>query len=155
MNRQTLLDLHATVKADSLYLLGFSFRGRVYAFFTDTLNKRWLRDDVTSHAKGASYKIRLDFDSFAKSALINSKKAIYIGDEKTVMTCTSYKNRGVNFECYCVKYFTGEKRDRQDGKSFDLAGDMQYNGAEVQIKFERAEIANERTTLNAIARAGL
>ena len=59
-------------------------------------------------------------------------------------------NKGENFERVITELLIGETWVK-DSVPFNVAGDIRWNGEEVQIKFDGAELTNEKTLARAMA----
>ena len=130
-------DYHKLSAAD-YYILGFELDGYIYAVKQKRLYSKYLKTDRESTKNGGANILRLILTKKQKKTL--TKKLLPVA---TVADMENAKNRGEWFEKLIFKiYGQSYKKDRT---RFDKQGDIEIDGAQVQLKFERATVANERT----------
>lgn len=140
MIQQLLMELYAKHAKAHKYLYGFVRNGLVYWFIADSFVE-YVRLDKAS--RGAGYSLRV------KISAAQRKKAIQTGEAKVLCTKAEMleKKGSLNWgECFekLITEMYGKVYVR-NRIGFDVAGDININGEEVQIKFEnRATYANEK-----------
>ena len=135
MTKQTMLKQYRQTTAANSYIIGFGYKGLVYAVQVKALYPRYLKEDKASRGQGKS--LRLSIVKDIKQSLL--KKAFVVGTTKE-LNGNGY-NKGENFERLIYRYYG--KEWKKDNTKYTEAGDIQIDGTEVQIKFHRATITNE------------
>lgn len=148
MTREDMINTYEGKTTAQGYIFGFEFSGDIYSVDTDSLQivNDSLKLDKTSIARGGFSKIRVRFSKLDKIKLINSKKAVKVG-AMNVMAYADKYNAGEHFEHY-IHELHG-KTWVKDSVPFNVAGDIEINGKQIQIKFDGATLTDER----ALARA--
>ena len=126
------------------YFVGFEYDAKLY--LTDVrghLPETMLKEDRAAASKGGMLKIRVRLGAKLKAMLINSNRAVQLGTIDLLNTDDKY-NKGERFERLVTERYTGKKWEK-DSVPFWQAGDIELNGEQIQIKFEGAELTNERT----------
>lgn len=123
------------------YWFGFILAGMVYVVCGLTLDEllTLCRMDRASTAKGGFKKIRIRAKVDALKALL--PRSILLGDESILMD--DRYNKGDMFEKAIVERFTGEQWVK-NSVPFFMAGDVTIDGKQVQVKFNGAELTNEK-----------
>lgn len=147
---QMITDYERLSAANS-YLIGFEQTGKLYVTEMLKLRDDCLKLDKAAESKGGMYKIRVRISAKVKAMLIATKQAACWGDVKLLDYNDKY-NKGEHFERAVTEKLTG-KSWMKDSVPFYVAGDIEYKGKQVQIKFDGAELTNERTLARAMARA--
>ena len=137
MTGQRILKEYRAKTASTENILGFTHKGMVYAVHVKKIYPRYLKEDKASRGQGKS--LRLNIVKEVKQSLL--KTAFIVGTVKE-LTENGY-NRGENFERLIYRYYKREWK--KDNTKFTIAGDIQIDGKEIQIKFHRATITNEKT----------
>lgn len=131
---------HAHSAADE-YWFGFVVDHLLYVvpnIAFDTLAK-FFRLEKAAQSKGGFNKIRIKARADEMRALIPS--AILLGSEN-LLDCV--KNNGDALEKILSERFGDGTWEKHDSGKFFLAGDLVINGKQVQVKFNSAELTNER-----------
>lgn len=127
------------------YIVGFILDGMLYYTMSAHIADDFLKLDRMSSKRGGWAKIRVKLTSADRKALVACGKAIMIGSADLLDTDDKY-NKGERFEKIITEKLTGETWVK-DSVPFNVAGDITLNGEEVQIKFDGAELTNERTLM--------
>ncbi len=131
---------HTNSAADE-YWFGFVLHHNLYVvpnISFETLSK-FFRMECASQNKGGFRKIRIRANVADLEALLPT--AILLGSEE-LLNCQ--KNNGDALEMIITERFTPEQWVKHDSAAFYERGDVNINGKEVQIKFNQAELTNER-----------
>lgn len=141
MNKTSMIrDYHKFSVAD-YYIIGFELDGYIYAVKQKRIYSKYLKTDRESTKNGGANILRLTLTKKQKKAL--AKKLLPVA---TIEEMENAKNRGEWFESLIYKIY-GQSY-KKDTTRFDKQGDIRIEGQEVQLKFERATVANERTIKN-------
>jgi hypothetical protein len=141
MNRDEMLRTYNAHSAADAYVLGFAHHGQLFAIELPELPDAVLKLDHASSKRGGQAKIRVRVAKAEKLALIAMGAAV-IGKVED-LEADPHHNRGENFE-RIVTELNGQ-RWTKDSVPFWMAGDLSLNGRELQIKFDGAELTNEKT----------
>ena len=134
------------------YLVGFEQDGNIYyTVYAGMIADELLKMDRASSKKGGMLKIRVRLSAKIKRILTNSGKAVLIGSAALLNTDDSY-NKGERFERLITERLTNTVWHK-DRIPFWQAGDICWNGEQVQIKFDGAELTNEKVLARAEALA--
>ena len=127
--------------AASEYWFGFVVAGMLYVMTGMTFEElaAFFKMDRASTAKGGFAKIRIKARAAELKAL--AAKAILIGSENLLMD--EHWNKGEMLEKIITERFTGREWVK-DSVPFFVAGDVEINGKQVQIKLNGAELTNEK-----------
>ena len=143
MKKETLIRWYRQMNCSEMYILGFIRNHRVYLIHYDgEIPPRYIRYCQASRGMGS--QIRFDPIVKYKDQLIR-KGAACIGDESELFPA-SCKNRGERFE-KLVFEMAGQKWQK-DCVPCWVAGDININGVEIQIKFEKATFTDEQKIKN-------
>jgi hypothetical protein len=151
MNLNALITLYATLTAAHAYILGFVFDGNIYyinATFAELVT--YIRQSRTSSKKGGVLQARIRVNEKQAAALVASGKAIFLGGAELLED--GKHNKGENFERIITERLTG-KAWKKDSTKFWIAGDIEVEGKQIQIKFTEAELTNEKAINAALAAA--
>ena len=141
MTRETMIALYNLLSASHLYILGFTVQNILYYTMMDFEKLAgFMKIDRMSTAKGGWAKLRIKLTTAQKAELL--KIATRCGTVEDLTKMDKY-NKGENFERVITELLTGE-RWVKDSVPFNVAGDIVLNGENIQIKFDGAEITNER-----------
>ena len=134
--------------AAHVYALGFVRNHALYAakLTFDELAK-FFQLGRASSKRGGYAKVRIRLNAAQRELLAAS--AELIGSEDLLIKDSAH-NKGENFERELTERWTSE-RWTKDSVPFWAAGDIRVNGVEIQVKFDGAELTNEKT----LARLGL
>lgn len=127
--------------AAHIYYFGFIFAGLLYAVTGMTFEElsAYFKNDRASTAKGGFRKVRIKATTADLKALL--PKAVLLGTADLLLD--EKWNKGEMFEKVITETFTTEKWVK-DSVPFFVAGDVEINGEQVQIKLNGAELTNER-----------
>ena len=148
MTMQEMMSIYNAHSAAHTYLLGFVHEHMLYSIYLNFEQlSRYFKFDHMSSKNGGWAKIRIRMTSEQKLEL--SAKAELLGSE-AILDRHHIKNRGHQFEKEMTERLTDEvwKADRIP---FYVQGDINVNGEEIQIKFDTAELTNERCLKNLLA----
>jgi len=143
MTMAEMVTWYNRMSAAHKYLLGFSHKGVIYYVmlsFNELMN--YLRLDHTSASRGGYAKVRIRINAAQRDELLASDRIIAVGSTQ-LMEGEQY-NRGERFEKLITELLTTEHWVK-DNRPFWACGDIQLNGEEIQIKFDGAELTNEKT----------
>ena len=141
--------LYNALSASHLYILGFMVQNVLYYTMMDFEKLAgFMKMDRMSTAKGGWAKLRIKLTTAQKAELL--KIATRCGTVEDLTAMEKY-NKGENFERIITELLTGE-RWVKDSVPFNVAGDIVLNGENIQIKFDGAEITNERLLTKLTAR---
>lgn len=143
MKKETLIRWYRQMNCSEMYILGFIRKHRVYLIHYDgEIPPRYIR--YCQASRGFGGQIRFDPIVKYKDQLIR-KGATCIGDESELFP-TSCKNRGERFE-KLVFEMAGQEWQK-DCVPCWVAGDINIDGVEIQIKFEKATFTDEQKIKN-------
>jgi len=149
MTAEMMKVLYNALSASHLYILGFMVQNVLYYTMMDFEKLAgFMKMDRMSTAKGGWAKLRIKLTTAQKAELL--KIATRCGTVADLTAMEKY-NKGENFERIITELLTGE-RWVKDSVPFNVAGDIVLNGENVQIKFDGAEITNERLLTKLTAR---
>lgn len=131
------------------YALGFIQRDRLYYTMT-TFEKlaAYFKLDRASSKRGGAAKIRIRLTSAQRYLLVASGEAVELGP-KEMMDFDDQYNRGDHFERVMLETLTHSTWNK-NSDPFYVAGDIQVNGEEIQVKLDGAELTNEKTLARTI-----
>ena len=123
-------------------MIGFSYKGMVYGKLVKNIPERMVEVWHESSKKGGSAKLQMVTRKADKEKMLRG--AICFGP-LTILEDETY-NRGVMFEKVVSEYYGTAFRGK-DAEPFYKGGDLEINGKQIQIKFERAQIVTEKTLI--------
>lgn len=142
MTREEMLNTYEAHSAADAYILGFVHHGELFAAELPELPDAVLKLDHASSKRGGQAKIRVRVAKADKLALIAKGLAKIIGKAED-LEADAHHNKGENFE-RIITELAGQHWVK-DRVPFWVAGDLSLNGRELQIKFDGAELTNEKT----------
>ena len=145
MTRNEMINRYNALAVATAYIVGFILDGMLYYTMSAHIADKFLKLDRMSSKRGGWAKIRVKLTSADRKALVACGKAIMIGSADMLNTTDKY-NKGERFERIITETLTGETWVK-DSVPFNVAGDITLNGQEVQIKFDGAELTNEKTLM--------
>lgn len=145
MTRKEMIDRYNALAVATAYIIGFVMNGSLYYTMSAHIADEFLKLDRMSSKRGGWAKIRVKLSSADRKALVETGKAILLGSVDLLNTADKY-NKGERFERVITETLTDETWVK-DSVPFNVAGDITLNGQEVQIKFDGAELTNERTLM--------
>jgi len=143
MTLTEMIALYATLTAAHKYILGFEYNGNLY-YITLTFAEliETLKADRASSKKGGLAKVRVRTNKIQRHLYVASGRAVLIGSVDVLNTADKY-NKGERFEKIITETLTG-KEWQKDSIPFWQAGDIELNGEQIQIKYDDAELTNEK-----------
>ena len=145
MTRKEMIDRYNALAVATAYIIGFVMNGSLYYTMSAHIADEFLKLDRMSSKRGGWAKIRVKLSSADRKALVETGKAILLGSVDLLNTADKY-NKGERFERIITETLTGETWVK-DSVPFNVAGDITLDGQEVQVKFDGAELTNERTLM--------
>lgn len=150
MTREEMISKYEEKSAATSHIFGFPFEGALYSYETNNLSEI---DEVfklgrAAKSHGGAQKIKISFSKLTKKKLINNGKAIKLGT-LDIMSYIDKYNNGEHFEHY-IHEING-KTWVKDSIPFYVAGDIELNGKQVQIKFDGATLVSETTLVRLYA----
>ena len=145
MTRNEMIARYNALSAATAYIIGFVMNGSLYYTMSAHIADEFLKLDRMSSKRGGWAKIRVKLSSADRKALVETGKATLLGSVDLLNTADKY-NKGERFERIITETLTGETWVK-DSVPFNVAGDITLDGQEVQIKFDGAELTNERTLM--------
>lgn len=142
MTRNEMIARYNALAAATAYIVGFVLDGLLYYTMSAHIADEFLKLDRMSSKRGGWAKIRVKLTASDRKGLVMGGKAVLIGSADLLNTADKY-NKGERFERIITETLTGETWVK-DSVPFNVAGDITLNGEQVQIKFDGAELTNER-----------
>jgi hypothetical protein len=149
MTRNEMIARYNALAAATAYIVGFVLDGLLYYTMSAHIADEFLKLDRMSSKRGGWAKIRVKLTASDRKGLVMGGKAVLIGSAELLNTTDKY-NKGERFERIITETLTGETWVK-DSVPFNVAGDITLNGEEVQIKFDGAELTNEKTLMRMCA----
>ena len=144
MTLTEMIDLYNALTAADGYIVGFILNHLLYYVrFEGHLPTEILKFDRASSKRGGMAKVRVRLGAETRKALVANGRAVLMGSETLLMTADKW-NKGERFERVITETLTTEKWVK-DSVPFNVAGDIELNGKQIQIKFDDAELTNEKT----------
>ena len=137
MERLEMLAYYEKFNKAEKYIIGFSHKGQVYMQLVDGLNPEMITLETASKNQGQSLRFRPK--SAHKAEMLAS--AICLGALE--MLLDDKYNKGEMFEKIVTEHYG--QAWHKDTVPFHKAGDINVNGIEIQIKFEKAALATSKT----------
>jgi len=125
------------------YWFAFPRRGKVYFIKLRHIPRKYMRLTHAASSRGGYAKIKLYISSAECDEAIQKGKAIYLCEESELDSDLGH-NRGENVERIITETYTTQTWIK-DSVPFWIAGDIEINGKQIQIKFIGAELTNEST----------
>ena len=142
MTRNEMIARYNALAVATAYIVGFVLDGLLYYTMSTHIADEFLKLDRMSSKRGGWAKIRVKLTASDRKALVASGRAVLLGSASLLNTADKY-NKGERFERVITETLTGETWVK-DSIPFNVAGDITLNGQEVQIKFDGAELTNEK-----------
>lgn len=140
MNKQTMIRQYRRFSAADGYILGFEYEKTVYAVMVEEIMPRFMRVEHESSKKGGCPKLQLRLTKPFKEQLIR-KGAIALGGAEIL---EGKYNKGVEFERIVAEMNGFEFRGKEN-IGFWVAGDLEIDGKQIQVKLNGAQIVVEKT----------
>ena len=152
MTMQEMINAYNKFSAAHKYALGFIQNGRLYYIMTSFEKlSTYFKLDRASSKRGGAAKIRIRLTSEQRYLLIATGEAVELGPQEMLNFDDCY-NRGDHFERIMLETLT-DKVWHKNSDPFNVAGDIQLNGEEIQVKFDSAELTNEKCLSRLLATA--
>ena len=140
-----LIAAYIALTAAHEYWFGFTLNHKVYVVtgmtFADL--RPFLKIEKAAASKGGHSKIRIKARVGELAELL--PRATLLGREE-ILTDEKW-NTGIKFEQIVTEQIAGQEWVR-DSVPFWVAGDIELNGTQIQVKFNGAELTNEKTIRN-------
>lgn len=150
MNKQTMIKNYRKYSKADKYIVGFEYKKNIYAIALDEIPPRFIKVEKESSRKGGKAKLQLRLNNQYMEQLIR-KGAECICQPTDLI---GKYNKGVMFEKFITEEYFGQEWQGKDNTPFYISGDIKTeNGAEIQIKFNGAQIVVE-STLEKLKRLG-
>ena len=147
MTKNTMIKNYRKFSAANAYILGFEHKHSIYFIMVDEIAPRYMTVERESSKKGGAQKLQLRLRKAHKEELIR-KGATYMGGEEILI---GRYNKGIEFE-RLISEMNGQEFRGKDNVGFWVAGDIEIDGKQVQVKLNGAQIVVE-TTLERLKRA--
>lgn len=142
MTREEMIARYEALSAATAYIIGFIFGGMLYYVKVAHIDTAFLKFDRMASKRGGWAKIRVRLSSADRKALVEAGRAILLGSATLLDTADKY-NKGERFERVITETLTAETWVK-DSVPFYVAGDITLDGEQVQVKFDGAELTNEK-----------
>lgn len=150
MTLNEMVALYNALSAADGYIVGFILNHLLYYIKVDGhLPTEILKFDRASSKRGGMAKVRVRLGADFRKAVVANGQAVLLGSEELLNTIDKW-NRGERFERVITETLTTEKWVK-DSVPFNVAGDIELNGKQIQIKFDDAELTNEKTLMRIAA----
>ena len=140
-----LIAAYIALTAAHEYWFGFTLNHKVYVVtgmtFADL--RPFLKIEKAAASKGGHSKIRIKARVKELAELL--PRATLLGDE-TILADEKW-NTGIKFEKVVTERIAHQTWER-DSVPFWIAGDIALDGKQIQVKFNGAELTNEKTIRN-------
>jgi len=143
MVKATAIKKYRKYSAADAYILGFIYKNNLYAIMVDEIAPRFMRVERESSKKGGKEKLQLRLRNKDMEYLIR-KGAECFGDNSAL---DGEYNKGVEFE-RLVYNRNGQEYRGKDSVGFWVAGDIEIDGKQVQVKLNGAQIVVYSTLEN-------
>lgn len=144
MTLTEMINLYNALSAADAYIVGFILNHLLYYVrFDGHLPTEILKFDHASSKRGGTAKVRVRISADIRKALVESGRAVLMGSENLLLTDDRW-NKGERFERIITETMTTETWVK-DSIPFNVAGDIELNGQQIQIKLNDAELTNEKT----------
>jgi hypothetical protein len=137
MERMEMFGYYEKFNKAEKYIIGFAYKHKVYMLMVDRLDPIMVTMETASKNQGESLRFRPH--TADKVAMLEN--AICVGSDKIVLD--EKYNKGEMFEKVVTEYY-GQVWVK-DNIPFHKAGDINVNGVEIQIKYERAALCTTKT----------
>lgn len=150
MTLTEMINLYNTLSVADGYIVGFILNHLLYyVTFDGHLPTEILKFDRASSKRGGMAKVRVRVSSEIRKAMVANGQAVLLGSEELLNTADKW-NKGERFERVITETLTTETWVK-DSIPFNVAGDIELNGKQIQIKFTDAELTNEKTLRRMVA----
>lgn len=125
------------------YWYAFDRHGKVYFIKLPHIPRKYMGLTHAASSRGGYAKIKLRMPVAERDYMIRTNKAIYLCEESELYEDILH-NRGENVERIITERYTTTTWTK-DSVPFWVAGDIEVDGKQIQIKFVGAELTNEST----------
>ena len=141
MTGREIYEIYNETSASHHYIVGFSFKGSVYAVEVNgAIPFNFLRETVTSSKRHGAVALRVYIRKALKMELLETAKKV--GTVEDLKADARY-NKGDNFErMICESFGIAWKKD---STLYTEAGDLMVNVIQYQVKYDNASLRNEYT----------
>lgn len=144
MTLTEMINLYNALSAADGYIVGFVLNHLLYYVRIDGhLPAEILKFDHASSKRGGTAKVRVRVSSEIRKAMVASGRAVLLGTDTLLNTADKY-NKGERFERIITELLTASEWVK-DSIPFNVAGDIELEGKQIQIKLTDAELTNEKT----------
>lgn len=137
MERLEMFGCYEKLNKAEKYIIGFAHKGQVYMRMVEHINPDMVTLESASKNQGVSLRFRPKSAHKAEMLI----ESICLGAVE--MLIDSKYNKGEMFEKAVTEYYGQEWV--KDCVPFHKAGDINLNGVEIQIKFEKAAFCTSNT----------
>lgn len=141
MTKETMIKNYRKFSAANAYIIGFIYKHQLYMIQMNEIPPRYITKSHECQKQGGWENLMLFLTNPMKEQMIR-KGAVCLGSE-TLVTNGEY-NKGVEFE-RLVYELNGQVFRGKDNVPFNVAGDININGIEIQIKFQGARLTKVNT----------
>lgn len=137
MTRGNAIRYYRKYSAAEQYIVGFLYKKNLYAIQVNELMPRWL--EMKPESKGHAEKLQMNLKQKHKEELIK-KGATQICTEQEFLEMNTIHNKGFTFEKLVFELNGQGESWSRDNIGFEVQGDINIDGMEIQIKFQNAQI---------------
>ena len=119
------------------YIIGFLHQHILWAIQVEEIMPRYMT--MKAESKGHAEKLQMDLKAKHKKELIK-KGATPLCTEEEFLAMNDMHNKGFTFERYIFELNGQGETWARNNVGFEKCGDININGAEIQIKFQNAQI---------------
>lgn len=150
MSKQEMMAMYERWSAAHAYILGFVSDGKLYFVKLSFAQlAAYFKMAKASSKRGGFAKIRIRLSAEERRALVAVATLLGPAD---MLEADANHNKGENFERIITEQVVGEQWHK-DSVPFYKAGDVEMNGEQIQIKFDSAELTNEKILQKLLAAA--
>ena len=152
MTMNQMEKIYHKFSAATAYILGFVVGNNIYAItLTWEQIRQYFKLGRMSSKRGGWAKIRIMLTAEQRKILMASAEIVGTKDAlEIILDGDKTANRGINFEKLMFERITGQEWHR-NSIPFWVTGDINIGDNRFQVKFDSAELSNERTLRNLAA----
>ena len=136
--------------AATKYYFGFDYHGSMYGLeMTYAELSAMFKQDRAAASKGGMIKVRIRSTREQRIEMVHSGRAHLIGKTENIHDKESKYNAGTQFEKWVAEMVYGLEW-KVDSTPYWIAGDLNVNGEQIQVKFDDATLTDERATAKAM-----
>lgn len=140
MTKEEMIATYEKLSATTHYIVGYTYKHMVYMNHFSSIPADYIITDKASGDGGASIRFRV---YKAQKAGLLADAVLLCREEDIIIE--GY-NRGEGFEKAVNAYYG--KDWKKDHRKFTECGDININGIEAQVKFDKATFTNEKTLIS-------